>query len=279
MMRVNGNSTDPVSEDPVQPIVPRPERTEFQRRKDRAAESILDNERLTTDLDDSLPPVPCLPGEFNQVILNLVVNAAHAISDKLGFASPEKGTIRVRTRALKSEVEVSISDTGGGIPQYEDCAGIREAAKRLGKFAGISDSDIVIQYSNESGIYSTSCPPTQDVSAADTISVSVNTSVTPMTPIGELSAIPISSSSSRTILKNVKLGFIGTGAGSVSPTVPYTRLKKGNPLPPEAGTPSPGPLSRAAWPGAAISRSPFSAAWVAGPARRPVFPRWGPGTW
>jgi Flp pilus assembly protein TadG len=110
----------------------------------------------------------------------------------------------------------AIYDTGGGIPQYEDCAGIRDTAKRIGKYAGITDSEIVIQYSNDSGVYSTSCPPSQEVTAADTISVSINTSVTPMTPVGKLSAIPISSSTSRTILKNVKLGFSGTGAGSLA---------------------------------------------------------------
>ncbi len=38
----------------------------------------------------------------------------------------------------------AILDTGGGIPQYEDCSGIRDAAKRLGRYAGISDSDISI---------------------------------------------------------------------------------------------------------------------------------------
>ena len=110
----------------------------------------------------------------------------------------------------------AILDTGGGIPQYEDCAGIREAAKNIGQYAGISDADITIQYSNESGIYSTSCPPSQNVSSADTISVSIATSVIPVTPIGNFSAIPINSSSSRTILKSVKLGTSGTGAGSVS---------------------------------------------------------------
>ncbi|MBW2408773.1 MAG: PAS domain S-box protein, partial [Deltaproteobacteria bacterium] len=34
---------------------------------------------MVTDFDASLPAVPCLPGEFNQVILNLIINAAHAI--------------------------------------------------------------------------------------------------------------------------------------------------------------------------------------------------------
>ncbi len=110
----------------------------------------------------------------------------------------------------------AIQDVGGGIPQYEDCTGIREAAKRIGKFAGISDADITIQYSNDFGIYSSVCPPTQEVGPTDTISVTIDTSITPVTLLGNFSPIPINSSSSRTILKNVKLGFSGTGTGSVS---------------------------------------------------------------
>ena len=110
----------------------------------------------------------------------------------------------------------AIFDTGGGIAQYEDCTGIRDAAKRIGQYAGINDADITIQYSNDSGIYSTQCPPTQEVSSADIISVSINTSITPVTPVGNLSAIPISSSSSRTILKSIKLGSSGTGSGAVA---------------------------------------------------------------
>ena len=110
----------------------------------------------------------------------------------------------------------AILDVGGGIPQYKDCDGIRAAAKRIGQYAGIDDGNITIQYSNESGVYSSACPPSQEVQAADTISVSISTSITPVTPVGNFSAIPINSTSSRTILKNVKLGASGTGAGSVS---------------------------------------------------------------
>ena len=110
----------------------------------------------------------------------------------------------------------AIMDTGGGIPQYEDCAGIKSAAKRIGQYAGIDDSHISIQYSNNGGVYSSACPPSQEVQGADTISVTISTSVTIVTPIGNFSAIPINSSSSRTILKSVKLGASGTGAGSVS---------------------------------------------------------------
>jgi hypothetical protein len=110
----------------------------------------------------------------------------------------------------------AIQDTGGGIPQYEDCQGIIDSARRFGKFAGISDSDITIQYSDDSGVYSTSCPPSQELGLTDYISVSVNTSISPITPMGSFDSIPVSSSSSRTILRKVRLGESGTGAGSMT---------------------------------------------------------------
>ena len=70
---------------------------------------------LETDLDRNLPPVPCVAGEFNQVILNLIVNAAHAISDVVRD-SGSKGTIRISTRKQDESVEIRVSDTGCGIP-------------------------------------------------------------------------------------------------------------------------------------------------------------------
>jgi signal transduction histidine kinase len=68
-------------------------------------------------LDSTLPLVSCFPGEFNQVILNLIVNAAHAIEDVAARGRTEKGLITIRTRSLAGWVEVRISDTGGGIPE------------------------------------------------------------------------------------------------------------------------------------------------------------------
>jgi PAS domain S-box-containing protein len=53
---------------------------------------------MATDFDASLPLVPCLPGELNQVILNLIINAAHAIADVIAENSNEKGLIKVSTR-------------------------------------------------------------------------------------------------------------------------------------------------------------------------------------
>jgi signal transduction histidine kinase len=61
----------------------------------------------------ALPPVFCMPGSLNQVFLNLIVNAAHAISDA---KKPSLGTIRVQSRSVDDLVEVRISDDGCGIP-------------------------------------------------------------------------------------------------------------------------------------------------------------------
>ena len=72
---------------------------------------------LVTDFDATLPPVPCLPGEFNQVILNIVVNASHAIADVVGSGGG-KGTITVSTRQNGEWAEVRIADTGTGIPEH-----------------------------------------------------------------------------------------------------------------------------------------------------------------
>lgn len=69
---------------------------------------------LETDFGE-LPPVPCFLSDINQVVLNLVVNAAHAIADAVKGSS-EKGTLRVRTRQDGEYAVIMVSDTGTGIP-------------------------------------------------------------------------------------------------------------------------------------------------------------------
>ncbi len=69
---------------------------------------------MVLNLDESLPPVQCLADEFNQVILNLIINAAHAIADVVGDGSEDKGTITVSTRRNGEWVEVGVADTGTG---------------------------------------------------------------------------------------------------------------------------------------------------------------------
>jgi len=70
---------------------------------------------VETDLGE-LPPVLCHAGDLNQVVLNVVVNAAHAIADAVK-GTQGRGVIRVTTRREGGEAVVAISDTGGGIPE------------------------------------------------------------------------------------------------------------------------------------------------------------------
>lgn len=71
---------------------------------------------IVFELDAALPFVPGVPGEINQVLLNLVVNAAHAIGDKVDQSRGETGTITLRSGVADGCAFVAISDTGSGIP-------------------------------------------------------------------------------------------------------------------------------------------------------------------
>ena len=89
-------------------------------------------------LDPALPVVPCHPGDINQVVLNLVVNAAHAIADTDRVRKGGKGYIEISTRTDGRWVEIRVADTGVGIPE-----GIRQrifdpffTTKEVGKGTG-----------------------------------------------------------------------------------------------------------------------------------------------
>jgi PAS domain S-box-containing protein len=89
-------------------------------------------------LDPALPVVPCHPGDINQVVLNLVVNAAHAIAATDRVRKGGKGYIEISTRTDGRWVEIRVADTGVGIPE-----GIRQrifdpffTTKEVGKGTG-----------------------------------------------------------------------------------------------------------------------------------------------
>lgn len=72
---------------------------------------------LSTRFDQTLPQVRCFPGEINQTLLNLIINAAHAIEEKQQqTALHQKGTIEICTRREAGEAVISIEDNGCGIP-------------------------------------------------------------------------------------------------------------------------------------------------------------------
>jgi len=72
---------------------------------------------LDLQLQEGIPMVPCNIGEINQVVLNLIVNGAHAIRDR--FKEGTKGNLVVSSRHYPDHdcVIIAIADNGGGIPQ------------------------------------------------------------------------------------------------------------------------------------------------------------------
>lgn len=71
---------------------------------------------MQLELDPSLPQARCIPGPVNEVILNIIVNAAHAIADRVGD-SEDLGLIRINTGCEDNWVVIRISDSGTGIPE------------------------------------------------------------------------------------------------------------------------------------------------------------------
>ena len=85
----------------------------------RDAVTVASNEtkyiaEVETELGE-LPEIPCHVGDLGQVFLNLIVNGAHAIRDRLG--EEQRGTISITTRVEGEAVVVSITDDGSGIPE------------------------------------------------------------------------------------------------------------------------------------------------------------------
>lgn len=108
---------------------------------------------VVTQFDPSLPPVSCFVGEFNQVILNLIVNAADAIRETV--AKSQKGKITITTCQKGDLVEVSVSDSGGGIPQeirsriFEPFFTTKEVGKGSGQGLALAHAVIVKKHAGK----------------------------------------------------------------------------------------------------------------------------------
>jgi PAS domain S-box-containing protein len=108
---------------------------------------------LVTDFGE-MPPVVCLASELNQVVLNIVVNAAHAIGDVVRNTAA-RGRIGVRTWHDASSAFISISDTGGGIPAdiqdkvFEPFFTTKEVGRGTGQGLAIARAIVVEKHNGE----------------------------------------------------------------------------------------------------------------------------------
>ena len=95
-----------------------------------------------------LPPVTCNLGDVNQVILNLIVNAAHAMHDRYQ-GTEQLGTLRISTRAEGGDAIIEVADTGGGIPKdvqpriFDPFFTTKEVGRGTGQGLSISRNVIV----------------------------------------------------------------------------------------------------------------------------------------
>ena len=117
-------------------------------------------------LDRELPPVPCIAGELNQVILNLIINASHAIADVVG-QSGDKGKIAISTSCDSTHAIIRVSDSGTGIPEsarskvFEPFFTTKEIGKGTGQGLAMAYNTIVkrhkgsIQFETDFGVGTT----------------------------------------------------------------------------------------------------------------------------
>jgi signal transduction histidine kinase len=110
---------------------------------------------IETKLDPELPHVWCLRDEINQVVLNLIVNAAHAIDAVVLDGVKGKGTITITTKCVDEWVELRISDTGCGIPErdrarvFDPFFTTKPVGRGTGQGLAIAHSVIVDQHDGE----------------------------------------------------------------------------------------------------------------------------------
>ncbi len=108
---------------------------------------------LEKDLGE-LPEVMCIAGDLNQVILNLVVNAAHAVEERMK-SDPAPGIIRVATRVDGDHVVIEVQDNGTGVPEelkkkvFDPFFTTKEVGKGTGQGLALAHRIVVERHGGE----------------------------------------------------------------------------------------------------------------------------------
>ena len=139
-----------------------------------------------------------------------------------------------------SRYGASVGDNGAGVPRYLDCAGIRDAARRVAILSELADSDITITY--DAGVTTSpvgncdASPNPADISLGDRVLVTVRTTYEPIVPLLPIPPQTLTSMSARTILKEIDAGPTATLGG---PAATPTKTNTPDPLVTPSITPTP----------------------------------------
>jgi hypothetical protein len=150
--------------------------------------------------------------------------------------------------AVRFAVATGISSAG--VPNYQDCNGIRDAGMNLGRFGGVGYADFDIRYDQGLVEIPDEFTSLQQCSGAtsnvnlvlgDRVLVKVETVFRPIVPIVNIPPIPVSSTTARTILSGVNIrGTLlptSTRINTYTPTITYTPTD--TPTPTLTFTPTP----------------------------------------
>ena len=134
---------------------------------------------IETDFGE-LPMVSCHASDLNQVFLNLLVNAAHAVGEGVARTG-KKGRIRVQTSHEGSSVYIAVEDTGCGIPEairdriFDPFFTTKDVGQGTGQGLAIARSIVVDKHGGQLTFEST---------------VGVGTTFTVVLPVGAGTAVP-----------------------------------------------------------------------------------------
>ncbi|MEO8097399.1 MAG: PAS domain S-box protein [Acidobacteriota bacterium] len=117
---------------------------------------------MKTELDLANPSVHCIASNMSQVLMNLIVNAAHAIESRTAKGGPAQGTITIRTIAHPEWVQIEVEDTGDGVPEavrariFEPFFTTKEPGKGTGQGLALVRSVVVEEHGGRVG-FRTEC--------------------------------------------------------------------------------------------------------------------------
>lgn len=116
--------------------------------------------KVDFDFDPELSSLEVLPAEISQVFLNMIVNAADSITEKLGEEPAELGQITIRTRATGEYARIEFADTGTGMSQevleklFDPFFTTKEVGKGTGQGLSICHNVVVNQHGGKLNVES-----------------------------------------------------------------------------------------------------------------------------